>query len=50
VTDEKAWPNATGTTGINSLKALRAAQAKGQALGDIPTNVFLFFGSQPMHH
>jgi len=50
VTDQKAWPNEAGTTGINSLKALRAAQAKGQALGDIPTNFFLFFGSQPMHH
>lgn len=50
VTDPKAWPNEAGTTGINSLKALRAAQAKGQALGDVPTNFFLFFGSQPMHH
>jgi hypothetical protein len=50
VTDQNAWPGADGKTGINSLKALRAAQAKGQALGDVPTNFFLFFGSQPAHH
>lgn len=51
VTDPKAWPNEEGTSGITSLAALRAAQAKHQALGDVPSNFFLFFGSHSaMHH
>ena len=47
VTDPAAWPSADGKTGINSLDALRAAQAAGQAAADQPTNFFLFFDSQP---
>jgi hypothetical protein len=50
VTDPKAWPDEEGTKGITSVKALRAAQAKGQALGDVPSNFFLFFGSMDAHH
>jgi hypothetical protein len=50
VTDPSAWPSADGTTGINSLDALRAAQAAGKAAPDQPTNFFLFFDSQPEGH
>jgi hypothetical protein len=50
VTDPSAWPSADGTTGINSLDALRAAQAAGKAAPDQPTNFFLFFDSQPETH
>jgi hypothetical protein len=50
VTDPSAWPSADGKTGINSLDALRAAQAAGQAAGDQPTNFFLFFDSKPEGH
>jgi hypothetical protein len=48
VTDPKAWPNEEGTSGITSVSALRTAQSKGQALGDVPTNFFLYFKSQSM--
>ncbi len=41
-----AWPNAKGTKGITSLAKLRAAQADKQASIDVPTNFFLYFGSQ----
>jgi hypothetical protein len=50
VTDPSAWPSADGTTGINSLDALRAAQAAGKAAPDQPTNFFLFFDSHPEAH
>jgi hypothetical protein len=46
VTDPTVWPAADGSSGLTSLKALRAAQAKGQVVADVPTNFFLFFGSQ----
>jgi hypothetical protein len=45
VTDPRAWPTEDGTAGINSLAALREAQAAGQAAPDAPTNFFLFFSS-----
>ena len=45
VTDPKAWPNEEGTKGITSVTALRTAQANHQALGDVPTNFFLYFAS-----
>jgi hypothetical protein len=48
VDDPKAWPNAQGTSGITSVKKLRAAQNKKQASADVPTNFFLFFSSQTM--
>jgi hypothetical protein len=50
VTDPSAWPSADGKTGINSLEALRAAQAAGRAAADQPTNFFLFFDAQPEGH
>ena len=50
VTDPKAWPNEEGTSGITSLTALRAAQSKHQALGDVPSNFFLYFGSHNSTH
>jgi hypothetical protein len=48
VEDPKAWPNATGTTGITSVAKLKAAQAKKEASGDVPSNFFLFFSSKAM--
>lgn len=43
------WPNADGTSGITSVKALRKAQKAGasEVSADVPSNFFLFFGSQP---
>lgn len=49
VDDPKAWPNASGTTGITSLAKLRDAQAKKQASADVPSNFFLFFSSYIAH-
>ncbi len=46
VLDESVWPNVEGTTGINSVRDIRTAQANGQALGDVPTNFFLHFDSR----
>ncbi len=46
VTDQSVWPGVDGTTGLNAVAALRAAQAAGQASGDIPSNFFLFFDSR----
>jgi hypothetical protein len=45
VTDQNVWPSADATSGITSVEALRGAQAQGKALGDVPTNFFLFFDS-----
>ncbi len=50
VTDPSAWPSADGRSGINSLDALRAAQAAGKAAPDQPTNFFLFFSSDAESH
>lgn len=50
VTNPSDWPSADGSSGITSLKALRTAQKNGGASQDIPTNFFLFFKSQPLHH
>jgi hypothetical protein len=49
VTDPNSWPTADGQHGITSLDKLRAAQALGKASADVPTNFFLFFGSEPKH-
>ncbi|MGH7843382.1 MAG: hypothetical protein ACREQT_17920 [Candidatus Binataceae bacterium] len=57
VNDPAVWPDAAGTTGLTSLKAIRTAQATPstvvgapagtmQANGDVATNFFLFFGVQ----
>jgi hypothetical protein len=45
VTDPKSFPNKAGTTGITSLKKLRAAQKAKLAFPDVPSNFFLFFSS-----
>jgi hypothetical protein len=50
VTDQTIWPDVNGTRGLTSLEALRAAQANGQASGDIPSNFFLFFDSRKFAH
>jgi hypothetical protein len=49
VTDRSAWPDEEGTRGINSIDALRAAQAAHKAGPDTPTNFFLFFSARPEH-
>ncbi|MGH7907177.1 MAG: hypothetical protein ACREP6_11160 [Candidatus Binataceae bacterium] len=50
ITDPADWPAADGTSGITSVNALRQAQKDGGALPDVPTNFFLFFGSQRVHY
>lgn len=50
VTDPSQWPTADGKHGITSLDKLRRAQALGQASADVPTNFFLFFGSDTKGH
>jgi hypothetical protein len=43
VTNSSVFPNLAGTTGINSLAALTAAQAAGEASADLGTNTYLNF-------
>ncbi|MGH8014537.1 MAG: hypothetical protein ACREQ4_18765 [Candidatus Binataceae bacterium] len=53
VTDPSDWPAADGSSGITSVNAMQAAIKNGSAIGPVPTNFFLFFGSQVMagmHH
>jgi hypothetical protein len=50
VTDPSVWPTADGKHGITSLDKLRRAQSLGQASADVPTNFFLFFGSDDKGH
>ena len=50
VTDPAVWPTADGRLGITSLDKLRRAQSLGQASADVPTNFFLFFGSDEKNH
>ncbi|HEX7284553.1 MAG TPA: hypothetical protein VF532_00125 [Candidatus Angelobacter sp.] len=50
VTDPSAWPSADGRSGITSLDKLRQAQGRKQASADLPTNFFLFFGSDVSQH
>jgi hypothetical protein len=50
VTDPNEWPTADGKRGITSLDKLRKAQALGKASADVPTNFFLFFGSDVKGH
>jgi hypothetical protein len=45
VENQSDWPAADGSTGITTLKALNAAVAAKDAL-EVPSNFFLFFGSQ----
>jgi len=50
ITDPSQWPTADGQHGITSLEKLRRAQSLGQASADVPTNFFLFFGSDDKNH
>jgi len=50
ITDPSQWPTADGKHGITSLDKLRRAQSLGQASADVPTNFFLFFGSDDENH
>jgi len=45
VTDPADFPTPDGSSGITSVKKLRKAQKDGGALGDVPSNFYLFFGS-----
>ena len=42
------WPSKDGSSGITSVAALKAAEKAGQAI-EVPSNFFLFFGSQEMN-
>ncbi|MGH8013580.1 MAG: hypothetical protein ACREQ4_13875 [Candidatus Binataceae bacterium] len=46
VTNPKDWPNAAGTSGINSVGDIQEAVKDGGAIAPVPTNFFLFFGSK----
>ena len=50
VTDPSVWPDVAGTKGITSVSELRAAQAAGKALPDVPSNFYLFFNSRELAH
>lgn len=50
VTSPAVWPDVEGSRGLNSVAALRTAQANGQASGDVPSNFFLFFDSRAFPH
>ncbi len=43
------WPNENGTSGITSFAALKQAESAGDAI-QVPSNFFLFFGTQAMQH
>jgi hypothetical protein len=45
VTDPADFPTPDGKSGITSVKKLREAQKAGGALGDVPSNFYLFFNS-----
>jgi hypothetical protein len=48
VLNQNAWPPQDGSSGITSVAALKAAEKAGQAI-EVPSNFFLFFGSQEMN-
>src|SRR5690242_18842780 len=50
ITDPNEWPTADGKKGLTSLDKLRRAQSLGKASADVPTNFFLFFGSDVKGH
>jgi hypothetical protein len=58
VLTERIWPDFEGRCPANprggppcltSVDALRAAQARGEATPDVPTNLWLFFDSEEVH-
>lgn len=56
VFDQNIWPDVTGACPaggkacLTSVKALRQAQAAGQASEDVATNFFLFFDAKPLRN
>ncbi|MBF6570224.1 MAG: hypothetical protein IVW54_15240 [Candidatus Binataceae bacterium] len=48
IKNQSDWPTADASSGITSFKALKAAE-KANAAIEVPSNFFLFFGSQKMH-
>lgn len=48
VNDPADWPNRDGSSGITSVKAMDAAETRGEAT-EVPSNFFLFFRSEPMN-
>ena len=46
VTNLADFPTKDGSSGITSVAALKAAEARGDAI-QVPSNFFLFFGSKP---
>ena len=49
VLDQSDWPTADGSSGITSAEKMQAAENAGRAV-QAPSNFYLFFGSQEMHH
>lgn len=47
VESQSDWPSPDGSSGITSFKALKAAETAKAAI-EVPSNFFLFFGSQKM--
>ncbi|MBD8873703.1 hypothetical protein [Rhodanobacter sp. DHB23] len=47
VTDPADWPDQSGNFGITSVRKLRQAEQRGQAV-QVPSNFFLFFSSKSM--
>jgi len=47
VLDQSDWPPQDGSSGITSVKGLRAAEKAGRVI-EAPSNFFLFFSSEPM--
>jgi hypothetical protein len=46
VTNPKAWPNASGTSGITSIAKLKMAQTHKEAMPGVASNFFLYFSSK----
>ncbi len=49
VLDQNDWPTPDGTSGLTSVAKMRAAEGAGRAV-QAPSNFYLFFSSQDMHH
>ena len=49
VLDAKDWPPQDGSSGITSVRALKAAEKAGRAI-EAPSNFFLFFSTQTTGH
>jgi len=49
VLDQSDWPSADASSGITSTEKMQAAESAGRAV-QAPSNFYLFFGSQQIHH